>query len=986
MIIDGLYFPDKIQNLKKASSFDELKVSTGEPRYFKDNKGFWGFNLGNCGLTQEDWNEIHNENIFEIGSLKIIHFGNQPSLPNSNMIEAIWFSSYRNLIFIDISHNLGITFISGHEGSTNIEKIIASNCPKLQSLKLIGEFSKLEHIEVARSGLTEAVLDGKFPKLRFIELSHNKLENLGIPASCKALEYLFVHNNELKTMDFNGKIPPLEIFDLKDNPLYLNDDLRPLLEKQGDSESLKEIIAFFERQKQGSIKNIKRVKLIFLGNTRVGKTTLSDILTGKTKATPKNAEDDPSTYGINIFSYQPKETEIEVQGFDFGGQDYFHNTHFAFFEANALYILLWGNGQENALHYNEKNERCFPLNYWLGSVKFFTKTERVNISKSHTGEPLMEESNPRSSQETVENESGSELHLLQNIFELSGKILDLDNLTLKSAYPFIRDISAFCLRNENGKASARSWLDEKIKGFAKAIPINLIDYEVAQYIKQTGKVVLPVINLKNEDLKTNSYSDEQLKYLVRSLHRTLACFFTELSDREGENGQATTLTLTQKQALSVNMIADLERFTDWIYTILAPEMKSDGYFTQKKAEERLSEKRQAANEKGEQDRQPEFEEAKAHIDFILAFMLHHKIIFRAGLVEEETSLSTKVMVPQYIAPHYLSESQTLTEQLFLSSFESPLVKYRFKEFFHTNLATEVMLKFYDELLKDSQWKYVLWKNKVILYEENAQEKVGIDKKKLLLIDFEEEGDEKTNEKIASIRLHRFIKNAVSDDFVKGVMAFIESQIKNYEHTKLIITPFGDYMPAECLEQDNEDNEGKKTGLIYHNNRIYRKADFKLFLNEEDSEKYTLRKLFISYSSKQSDFMRRFEVHLAPLVQNGKVDIWHDRMISAGSAWNPAIQQKLETSDIIVFLLSPDFLNTPYVVQEEIPKALTMANKGKAKIFPVELIPCGWSRLPMLSDLQIVSDSKSKDKQILTVGEANNGVVWEKIINELLGII
>ncbi len=36
--IDVLHFPDKIKNFKKAASFDELKVSTGEPRYFKDDK------------------------------------------------------------------------------------------------------------------------------------------------------------------------------------------------------------------------------------------------------------------------------------------------------------------------------------------------------------------------------------------------------------------------------------------------------------------------------------------------------------------------------------------------------------------------------------------------------------------------------------------------------------------------------------------------------------------------------------------------------------------------------------------------------------------------------------------------------------------------------------------------------------------------------------------------------------------------------------
>lgn len=980
MTIDGLYFPDKIQNLTKATSFDELKVSTGKPRYYKDKSGFWGFNLGNCGLTQEDWDEIQNNNIYVIDQLKVVHLGNRAGSKTPNTQFHMGLSGKKSLIFADISHNSNLESIWGKEGAPALEKIIASDCPKLQSLNLTSEFPKLECVEVARSGLKEAVLEGKFPKLRFVELSHNKLESLSIPASCKALEYLFAQNNQLKTIDFNGKIPPLEIFDLKENPVYLNDDLRPLLEKQGDAEALKEIVAFFERQKQGNTKTIERVKLIFLGNTRVGKTTLSDILTGGTKAIAKNPEDDPSTYGINMFSYKPQNTEIEVQGFDFGGQDYFHNTHFAFFEANALYILLWGNGQENTLHYNRKNERCFPLNYWLGSVKFFTKTESRKNPASV--EVLMDELKPIPSDESVNNEISSELHLLQNIPESSGKILDLDNLTLKSDYPFIRDISAFCLRKESGKVAAHSWLDEKIKGFAKAIPVNLIDYEVTQYIKNTGKVVLPVRNLKSEELNTEDYNDEQLKYLVRSLHRTLACFFTDLSENNDEIGKATILTPPQKKALSENIIADLERFTDWIYTILAPEMKSNGYFTQKQAVERLSKKGLITNEKDELDRQQEFEEAKGYIDYILAFMLHHKIIFRAGEIEEEISVGKKVKVSQYIAPHYLSENQTLTEQLFLSSFESPLVKYWFREFFHTNLATEVMLKFYDELLKDSQWNFVLWKNKVILYEEN-------DTKKLLLIDFEEEEVEKTKEKtkekvkekIASIRLHRFVKNAVSDDFVKEVMAFIESQIENYEYTKLIVTPFSDYMPEKCLEQENVNSEGKDEGLVYHGNKIYRKADFKLFLKNPDA--YPKKRLFISYSSQNSEFFKRFLVHLAPLQRMGIVDYWHDRMITNGTLWDEKIQKELESSDIVVFLLSPDFLNVPYVLDVEIPKA----KEFKKHPFFIQLMDCGWQRFDTLNQYQNASDQKQTNKNFINLkGNPNDSATWEKIIDDLKSTI
>ncbi|MEZ4905097.1 MAG: COR domain-containing protein [Spirosomataceae bacterium] len=317
--------------------------------------------------------------------------------------------------------------------------------------------------------------------------------------------------------------------------------------------------------------------------------------------------------------------------------------------------------------------------------------------------------------------------MIQNIAAENGQVLELDNRSLKTAYPFVKELRHFGLKDNNQTTAIREWLDAKIQEFCKPIFVNIIDDDVATFIKAQESVILPLTELRKATAQTQQYNDENLRYLAQALHGTLACFYHPPSAHSGE---ATRLSEVQEKALQENLVADLEQFTKWLYDVLAPEMKGDGYFTQQQADKRLG------------------TEAKQHIDFILGFMLQHKIIFKASENEKK-----------YVAPHYLNEKQNLTEQLFLSSFEEPLVKYHFREFFHTNLIAEVMLEYYHQLLKDGKWQYVMWKNKVILYEEE-------NKKKLLLIDFEEEEDEKTNEKIASIRLHRFIKNAVSDEFVK----------------------------------------------------------------------------------------------------------------------------------------------------------------------------------------------------------------------------
>lgn len=1001
MSIDGLYFPDKIQNLKKATSFDELKVSTGEPRYFKDNQGFWGFHLGNCGLTQEDWNTIHNNNIYKINKLKVIHFGNLDSLQNPNKIEAVWLYSYQSLEFIDASHNEELILVKTDDNrpiqKSLIQKIILGNCPKLNEINLKGHFPELVKVEAANSALSQFVI-GDCPQLRFVELSYNQLKSLSIPASCQKLEYLFAQKNQLEMVDFEGKVPLLEVLDVRNNQIKDIEQFKALVEQNSllswekesgglilegnpleealvailntedrveKKERLLETIRLLEK---GRNPEVRRAKLILLGNTGAGKTTLSDILTKGDKVK------EGSTHGINLFRYKigNQEVPVEIQGFDFGGQDYYHSTHFAFFGYNAFYVLLWGNNQPDALSLNDDLDRRFPLNYWLGSTRYYDKR-------------LGNESEP-----ILGRKSDIELHLLQNLHEDAFEVEELDNRTLKKQYDFIRSIQAFCLKKD--KKNAEKWLNQQLDNYAKIIIISKIESEIAQAIRTQPKVILTFEELQRLHSETRDNIPEQTLRLVQNLHDRFECFYhgvgtidkEAVRQREGLGEKSLVVFEKEnerlKELLTKSVIAHLDRFTGWIYAILSRKIKGNGYFTKDQAIDLLEEKKNEEIEKLGTKKNTaeaiaalseEYTEAQTQIEFILAFMQFHKIIFRVNHADET----------KFIAPHYLTPIPKVSEQLFLDSFESPLVKYHFREFFHVNLVTEVILRYYESLLqegKEGSWQYVMWKNKVILYEEN-------DKKKLLLIDFEEEEleeeDEKTKVKIASIRLHRFIKNAVSDEFVKGVMTFIESQIENYKYEKLIVTPFGDYMPEGCLEQQNINSDGKDEGLVYHHNKIYRKADFKLFLKNPDA--YPKKRLFISYSSQNSEFFKRFLVHLAPLQRMGIVDYWHDRMITNGTLWDEKIQKELKSSDIVVFLLSPDFLNVPYVLDVEIPKAIEF----KKHPFFIQLMDCGWQRFDTLNQYQNASDQKQTNKNFINLkGNPNDSATWEKIIDDLKSTI
>jgi hypothetical protein len=109
-------------------------------------------------------------------------------------------------------------------------------------------------------------------------------------------------------------------------------------------------------------------------------------------------------------------------------------------------------------------------------------------------------------------------------------------------------------------------------------------------------------------------------------------------------------------------------------------------------------------------------------------------------------------------------------------------------------------------------------------------------------------------------------------------------------------------------------------------------------------------LFICYSSKDTRWREGLRPSLNRLQRKGIIDFWYDRMVSAGTDWNNEIQQKLDESEIVLCLVSRDFLDAPYIEENELPKALDRHRAGKARLIPLIVRPCNWEDTP-LSELQ-----------------------------------
>lgn len=97
------------------------------------------------------------------------------------------------------------------------------------------------------------------------------------------------------------------------------------------------------------------------------------------------------------------------------------------------------------------------------------------------------------------------------------------------------------------------------------------------------------------------------------------------------------------------------------------------------------------------------------------------------------------------------------------------------------------------------------------------------------------------------------------------------------------------------------------------------------------------KVFISYSTADSDFKEVFKKHLVTLQIEGLIEIKDGDMIAIGKDWDHEIRENLKWADILIFLLSPDSIVSDYINNVELKTAV---DEGK-QIFPILLRPCNW---------------------------------------------
>lgn len=135
----------------------------------------------------------------------------------------------------------------------------------------------------------------------------------------------------------------------------------------------------------------------------------------------------------------------------------------------------------------------------------------------------------------------------------------------------------------------------------------------------------------------------------------------------------------------------------------------------------------------------------------------------------------------------------------------------------------------------------------------------------------------------------------------------------------------------------------------------------------------LVQVFVSYARRDLKLAQELSVHLAPIADLVDLEMWWDQSVEAGERWALDIDVALDTSEIVVALVSPDSLASPFC-RNEIVRAREIAGHqpGGVVIIPVIVRPCAWES-SAISDLQTLPGSGRT-----VVGTRDRDRVWVQV--------
>lgn len=684
----------------------------------------------------------------------------------------------------------------------------------------VGQLTGLENLDLERNRLRELPQSlGQLKSLVRLDASQNKLTAL--PQSLlqlKSLRELFLHNNPRLGL-------PKEV---------LGADFGDTMEgkKPADPQA---ILAFYFAQQQRASKPLNEVKLLLVGHGRVGKTSLSKALRG----VPHDLQE-PETPGIERHSLKldARAPVITAHIWDFGGQEFLHQTHQFFFSQRSIYLVVLSGRQGRPMQEAE---------YWLRLIRTYGTGSPVVIAlnqiKAHPftiDEYFLQEKYPEV-KAVVKTDCQPRVGI-EPLKKLLAKLAgEMPSVREKIAPSWARVRS----RLEDMKASFVTFQD-----YRKICTEEGVDTEGAQDTLATILDCLGIALNYRDDPRLRDTSVLKPRWLVDGIYKILRWLH-----KQETNGAMSLADFTHALKSKKDYPADMHRF-------------------------------------------------------LLALMEKFELCFPLDQKEE-----------LYLVPGLLDENQPRELKKYMGE-GSHHIQLRYDDVRPPGLLPRFIVR--SHTLSEKQPR---WRRGVVLARRSAQ----------ALVRGDHEG------RVTDV----YVIGDSSDDRL-WLTDFILSEMRVLNE-KLPVGIFVEDKSGAWSDIDILRDAVKRAEVT----RAERKADGSTImvnvverLREVESPEASAPRdnpvsLFICYARANDRVVKRLIPSLKVLARRGYISPWRDTDLIPGDEWDETIQERLSASQIILFMVSRDFLASRYITEHERPVAMRLMDEGKAVVVPVLLSTCSW---------------------------------------------
>jgi len=143
--------------------------------------------------------------------------------------------------------------------------------------------------------------------------------------------------------------------------------------------------------------------------------------------------------------------------------------------------------------------------------------------------------------------------------------------------------------------------------------------------------------------------------------------------------------------------------------------------------------------------------------------------------------------------------------------------------------------------------------------------------------------------------------------------------------------------------------------------------------------FKTNKIFISYSHKDEEWLRKIYNYLKPLKHNN-LKIWYDKeKIKTGDDWKNTILKNIDDAHMAICLVSKNFLKSDFIRENEIPAICKMKESNGLTIFPILIEECEWNYVDWLKKIQMFT---FENAPLNTVTEDQEEVLTDKLLKEI----